>query len=147
MVKLLRWILAVTVAGGFWLACKQRDESLGKCAPYRGQHHYTGGSCYAVYAYGADSQNADTLPFICGIVSVGFQDSTQWKHIQRLVRDLGGEVTSWSPWYLAPTEDDQVFRVSISVPVGSESQIIERACEHSRVTHAGPSHLIPGVLP
>jgi hypothetical protein len=107
-----------------------------------GTLHYEETRCYAVYPDTTQVQKADTLPFACGAVIIGFADNTRWSDIRQLLKELGIiAIYNWFP--MTGREDPEpVLWVVIEVPVGKEKQTILKAEQHPRVTSAGPNYLI-----
>jgi hypothetical protein len=93
--------------------------------------HYTGDRCFAVIPGRTTDAKLDTLPFTCGVIIIGFSDSTRWDNIQDLVHNLGGRTGN-----RFPSSGEYVFHVDFYVPVGREKQAIEKARKDPRVTYA-----------
>ncbi len=84
--------------------------------------HYTSSRCFGVHPGLTADLPADTLWFKCGYVVVEFGEGTRWTDVRDLLKDLGGPVVDWFPG-----GGEQVLRVIVGVPVGSEKRAIEKA--------------------
>jgi hypothetical protein len=81
----------------------------------------------------------DTLRFQCGRVYVGFAEGTRWADVQDLLESLGGQLTDWFP-----ASGEQVLRVMIAVPVGTERRVILKARRDERVVLTTLTFVIVG---
>jgi hypothetical protein len=101
--------------------------------------HYTGSRCFAVYPGMTPDLPPDTLRFQCGRVYVRFAEGTRWADVQDLLESLGGQLTDWFP-----ASGEQVLRVMIAVPVGTERRVILKARRDERVVLTTLTFVIVG---
>lgn len=70
-------------------ACTETDDFRNEMALNGRTLHYDDTGCYEVSPAAAQDQQADTLPFECGVIIIRFADGTRWSNIRPLLREYG----------------------------------------------------------